>query len=219
MRINKYLAQSTGLSRRAVDTAIKDGRITVNGEPAKIGQEVSPADAIALDNEPVTFQDEAVTILLNKPPGYVCSRNSQGNRTIYELLPETYHSLKPVGRLDKDSSGLLLMTNDGQLAYELTHPKFSKAKVYHVVVDKPLRKAGFVHINDRGVLLEDGISKLSLRQLSDEKHWQVTMSEGRNRQIRRTFSELGYMVKELHRVKFGPYELPSYLPQGSLELV
>lgn len=218
MRINKYLAQSTGLSRRAVDAAIKDGKITVNGELASIGQEVSPADMILLDGTPVTFQDKAVTIMLNKPAGFVCSRNSQGNRTVYELLPDKYQELKPVGRLDKDSTGLLLMTNDGQLAYELTHPKFNKAKVYHVTIDKPLTESDFSHIHHKGVELDDGISKLSLSQLSDRKHWEITMSEGRNRQIRRTFSKLGYTVKELDRVVFGPYKLPDYLPQGSLEL-
>lgn len=219
MRINKYIAQSTGLSRRAVDVAVKEGRVLVNSQAALMGQNVNLGDTVMLDGNIVSPKTEPTTIIFNKPTGFVCSRNSQGNRTIYELLPDIYKHLKSVGRLDKDSSGLLLMTDDGQLAYELTHPKFSKKKEYDVTLDKPLTESDSAKINGRGIMLADGISKLSLKQLSDRKHWRVTMSEGRNRQIRRTFSELGYTVRELHRVKFGPYELPSYLPQGSLELV
>jgi 23S rRNA pseudouridine2605 synthase len=122
MRLNKFIAQSTGLSRRAADAAIAQGRVSVNGREAALGKEVGESDTVVLDNSAITPAVNTVTIMLNKPVGYVCSRNGQGSKTVYDLLPPEYQQLKPVGRLDKDSSGLLLMTNDGDLAYELTHP-------------------------------------------------------------------------------------------------
>src|SRR5579871_5689398 len=128
MRLNKFIAGATGMGRRAADQAIAAGRVQVNGHTASLGQEVDTSDQIKLDHQPVTVGDQrSTTILLNKPIGYVVSRNGQGSRTIYELLPAEYQQLKPIGRLDKDSSGLLLLTNDGQLTYELTHPSHQKA--------------------------------------------------------------------------------------------
>jgi 23S rRNA pseudouridine2605 synthase len=207
MRINKYIASQTGLSRRAADTAIEDGRVMINGATAKLGDTVQDKDRVTLDGQEVS-QTTAMTIVLNKPVGYVVSRQGQGSKTVYDLLPAEYHSLKPVGRLDKDSSGLLLLTNDGDLANQLTHPSFAKAKVYQVALDKPLEPLHHQMINDHGINLEDGLSKLALQKLDDAgKEWQVTMSEGRNRQIRRTFGALGYTVVKLHRTSFGAYRL------------
>jgi 23S rRNA pseudouridine2605 synthase len=140
----------------------------------------------------------------------VCSRRSQGdNKTIYELLPAEYHKLKTVGRLDKDSSGLILLTNDGDFALRMTHPRYSKIKVYNVRLSRDLEPLHQQMISDFGVTLEDGQSQLSLSRMYDEsrKEWVVTMSEGRNRQIRRTFEALGYSVKKLHRIQFGNYSL------------
>ncbi len=129
------------------------------------------------------------------------------------LLPTELHSLKPIGRLDKDSSGLLLLTNDGNLAHELTHPSFRKTKVYEVELDKPLTPLHHQMIHDIGITLEDGVSILQLEKLSNTgTSWRVTMHEGRNRQIRRTFDALGYDVSRLHRIRFGKYDL------GKLEL-
>lgn len=204
MRINKYLAQATGLSRRASDAAITAGRVTINEKPAKLGDEVADNDAVTLDGRPVQIQARQL-IMLNKPPGYVCSRAGQGSRTIYDLLPPQFHHLKPIGRLDKDSSGLLLLTDDGDLANRLTHPRYAKTKVYEVKLDKPLSAAERDSIG-KGIQLDDGLSKLKLKP-SDENNWQITMSEGRNRQIRRTFSAIGHHVAELHRTQFGPYRL------------
>lgn len=214
MRINKYIAQSTGLSRRAADAAIAEGRVAVNGQPPSAGCDVQPADAVTLDGRAVTHNGITVTIMLNKPPGYVCSRNGQGSKTIYDILPPEYHSLKPVGRLDKDSSGLLLLTNDGDLAYELTHPSRQKTKVYEVTLDTPLQPLHRQMIGEIGVTLEDGVSKLGLERLidGDETAWRVIMHEGRNRQIRRTFGALGYTVARLHRTQFGNYSLGTLAP-------
>jgi 23S rRNA pseudouridine2605 synthase len=208
MRINKFVASATGLSRRTADTAIAAGRVTINGNEPAFGQEVEPQDEVMIDGEVITILDKQ-TLILNKPVGYVTSRDGQGARTVYHLLPPELHHLKPVGRLDKESSGLLLMTNDGDLAQQLTHPSYHKAKTYEVRIDKPLAPLHRQMISDMGIQLDDGPSKLSLERIEDgdDKGWRITMHEGRNRQIRRTFSALGYNVQRLHRTSFGAYQL------------
>lgn len=203
MRINKFLALATGKSRRAVDVLIKQGSVLVNNQIATTGQDITTQDIVTINGTQAKLK-QTTTIILNKPVGYVCSRDGQGSKTIYDLLPEEYHHLKPVGRLDKDSSGLLLVTNDGDLAHKLTHPSFEKEKRYIVDLKPALTKNDQQRIEE-GIGLEDGLSKLHLRSAGDE--WQVTMHEGRNRQIRRTFAALGYTVTKLHRVEFGTYKL------------
>jgi 23S rRNA pseudouridine2605 synthase len=208
MRLNKYLASATGMSRRAADTVIADGRVYLNGSLAQTGQNVAPNDSVMLDGGLVEVPVKYQTILVNKPAGYVVSRDGQGSRTIYDLLPLEFHQLKPVGRLDKESSGLLLLTNNGDLANELTHPSHQKSKIYHITLLKPLTRQDEQIIHTRGVTLEDGVSKLALKKLDDtRKRWEVTMAEGRNRQIRRTFAAAGYTVDALHRTHFGAYSL------------
>jgi 23S rRNA pseudouridine2605 synthase len=210
MRLNKYVAGATGMGRRPADAAIAAGRISINGREAQIGQPVSETDRVTLDGKPIHYKPaETVTIMLNKPAGYVVSRDGQGSETIYNLLPPEYRKLKPVGRLDKDSSGLLLLTDDGQLAQELTHPSHQKTKVYEMTLGKPLQPLHRQMITGYGILLDDGPSKFQVERLHDgnETEWQITMHEGRNRQIRRTFATLGYKITRLHRTTFGPYGL------------
>ena len=212
MRINKYIAQNTGLSRRAVDTMIDEGSVTVNGAVAVRGHEVNESDQVAVNGKLVSSQP-SLTILVNKPIGYVCSKNGQGSKTIYELLPKKYQHLKTVGRLDKDSSGLILLTSDGNLAHELTHPSKVKLKRYEIALDRPLEPLHQQIIQEPGVLLEDGLSKLKLTKINaDGLDWEVVMHEGRNRQIRRTFESLGYIVSRLHRTNFGNYQLGEIKP-------
>lgn len=207
MRINKYLAQHTGLSRRAADKLIEEGKVVINGRTAVLGDIASKTDKIAVNGQFIE-PASSLTILVNKPVGYVCSKNGQGNKTIYELLPEMYQNLKTVGRLDKNSSGLILLTSDGDLAHELTHPSKVKLKRYEVSLDKPLEPLHQQIIQDPGVQLQDGLSQLKLSALSDNRiTWEVVMHEGRNRQIRRTFKALGYQVEKLHRTNFGNYQL------------
>lgn len=209
MRINKFVALATGISRRTADELIQSGAITVNGLPVAAGYVVKEKDAVASRGKILTRPSRLTTIMLHKPIGYVCSREGQGSKTVYDLVPHEYHSLKPVGRLDKDSSGLLLLTNDGQLAQELTHPSRGKSKVYDVTLNKPLAPADAARIIS-GIKLSDGISKLRLK--GTETKWTVTMSEGRNRQIRRTFAKAGYNVVRLHRTSFGVYQLNQLEP-------
>ncbi|HVW23600.1 MAG TPA: pseudouridine synthase [Candidatus Saccharimonadales bacterium] len=213
MRLNKFVAQATGMSRRAADAAIAENRVLVNGQAPQAGQQVSDQDKVTLDGQALSVQS-LTTIILNKPVGYVVSRAGQGAKTIYDLLPANYHSLKPVGRLDKDSSGLLLLTNDGELANRLTHPRFEHRKVYEIRLDTALQPLHQQMINDIGVQLKDGRSQLQLVKLEDATHWRVRMHEGRNRQIRRTFAALGYTVIDLHRTEFGNFSL-SDLKAGS----
>lgn len=220
MRINQFVARASGLSRRASDAAISSGRVTVNGQIASLGQQVSGDDSVTLDGRAITTDVNTITIMLNKPVGYVCSRNGQGGKTIYDLLPPEYKNLKPVGRLDKDSSGLLLLTNDGQLAQELTHPKYQKQKIYEIELDKPLAPLHRQMISDHGIMLDDGPSKFQIERLNDddELNWEITMSEGRNRQIRRTLYALGYTVTRLHRTHFGDWLLEDLKPSKNREL-
>lgn len=231
--------------------------MTVNGLTAVKGTEVNPHDEVKLDTSTVRPPASYTTILFHKPIGYVCSRNGQGSATIFDLLPPEYQSLQPIGRLDKDSSGLLLLTNDGHVAEQLSHPRYGKTKVYTVLLDKPLQPLHKQMIVDYGVMLEDGPSRFQIatqdlptppprvqherprgangsRAGADSKRsgtgtsgeanlspanekpvaaYEITMQEGRNRQIRRTFAALGYTVTDLHRTQFGPYGLGD-LPVG-----
>ena len=210
-RLNKFVALALGVSRRQADELIEQGRVTVNDQPAKLGQRITTTDIVRHDNKRLTAQTHQL-ILLHKPVGYLCSRASQGGvPTIYELLPKSLHHLKPVGRLDKDSSGLILLTNDGDFAHQMTHPSFYKMKRYLVTLDQPLQPLHRQMINDCGVRLPDGPSRLTLERQheGDDHRWIVQMSEGRNRQIRRTFAALGYTVTKLHRTDFGNYTLGS----------
>ena len=219
MRLNKYIALSTSLSRRAADAAIAHGRVCINTAVANIGSQVEPTDTVLLDGKKITPRHSAATIMLHKPIGYVCSRNGQGSPTVFELLPPEYQHLQPVGRLDKDSSGLLLLTSDGDLAQQLTHPRYSKTKVYEITLDKPLQPLHQQMISDHGVMLEDGLSCFQVsREEATDKRYEITMHTGRNRQIRRTFAALGYTVTTLHRTHFGPYALNG-LGVGETQLI
>jgi 23S rRNA pseudouridine2605 synthase len=212
MRLNQYIALQTGISRRSADRLIKEGKVTVNGQAPLIGHQVTVHDKVAVSGLKIKHKPQLTTIMLNKPVSYVCSRNGQGSKTVYDLIPEDLHSLKPVGRLDKDSSGLLLMTNDGHLANELTHPSHQKQKVYLVELDRQLEPQDAKKL-ESGVRLDDGLSQLHLKQLKGDVI-EVKIYEGRNRQIRRTFANLGYKVEKLHRTHFGSYAL-KLLPSGS----
>ena len=209
-RLNKFLARQLGISRREADVLIENETVTINNTLATLGARITPSDSINVAGAPVSHKPAALRyIALNKPVGYVCSRRAQGSTpTIYSLLPPEFHALKPVGRLDKDSSGLLLLTNDGDFAYRMTHPKFAKTKQYRVRLDRDLEPLHQQMISDFGIELDDGRSQLILTRLDDNRReWHITMSEGRNRQIRRTFAALGYIVTRLHRTNFGNYAL------------
>ena len=220
VRLNKFIALHAGLSRREADEMIRKGHVTINGQRAIMGGRVNFDDVVEVHGEKINNQTAFIYLMLNKPIGYVCSRRQQGdNPTIYDILPDQYHTLKPVGRLDRDSSGLILLTNDGDFAQQMTHPSYKKIKRYDVSLDKPLEPLHQQMISDFGVNLDDGTSQLTLERQSDNRlDWTVTMSEGRNRQIRRTFAAIGYVVTKLHRSNFGLYNLGDLQP-GNFAIV
>lgn len=221
-RLNKYLALQLGISRREADILIDTQSVLVNGKPAILGARITGNDIVTIGGTEISMkQTEYRYLMLHKPTGYVCSRRAQGSTpTIYSTLPHEYHALKPVGRLDANSSGLLILTNNGDFAYKMTHPKFIKTKIYHVRLDRDLEPLHQQMISDFGIQLEDGRSQLTLARLRDESRseWEVTMSEGRNRQIRRTFAALGYTVKRLHRIQFGEFSLDD-LKRGEFKII
>lgn len=213
-RLNKFLAERMGVSRREADNLIRAGKVLIDGSPAIIGSRVQEGQEVKYRGKVIDFENQFIYLAMCKPIGYVCSRKRQGEiPTLYELLPEEYRHLKTVGRLDKDSSGLILLTNDGDFAFKMTHPRFAKTKIYKVTLDRPLEPLHQQMIADFGIELTDGPSQLQLRPLDESRtYWEVTMHEGRNRQIRRTFGGLGYTVTKLHRVVFGPYSLEGLEP-------
>lgn len=208
MRINAYLAKATGISRRQIDKLIQQGRVTLNDKEASVGMLVKEHDNVKIDSHSVNSPTDNILISLNKPVGYVVSRNGQGAKTIYDLLPKNFYNLKPIGRLDKDSSGLLLLTNDGKLAQSLSHPSNQKIKTYQVILDHKLKNEDKIKLK-KGVKLIDGLSYLKVKIMPSgfSESLIIDMEEGRNRQIRRTFKALGYIVTDLHRISFGQYKL------------
>ena len=234
IRLNKFLAERIGVSRREADDLIASGKVTIDDKPAELGARIDKSSKVCYNKKIIPFETDYLYIAMNKPVGYVCSRRAQGDApTIYELLPKEYQKLKTVGRLDKDSSGLILLTNDGDFAFQHTHPKFKKEKIYEVELDKPLEPLHQQMISDYGIMLDDGPSRFvvvkKLANSSSEDHklgrtassvseedesqaYIITISEGRNRQIRRTFAALGYKVTKLHRTDFGIYKLSGLKP-------
>lgn len=217
IRLNKFLAERLGVSRREADDLITAGRILIDEKPAKLGDRIDKNNKVCYNGSIIPFETDFSYIAFHKPIGYVCSRRAQGPApTLYELLPKEYRKLKTVGRLDKDSSGLILLTNDGDFAFQMTHPKFHKEKIYEVELDRPLEPLHQQMISDYGIMLDDGPSKFLV--IRDQDHYIVKLSEGRNRQIRRTFAALGYKVKRLHRTKFGIFELGNLKP-GKIQII
>ncbi len=218
MRINKFITSNTEISRRKADKLILEGKVFLNGKKVeKPGIIINPeTDTIKIEGKIIKKTEEKTYIALNKPKGYITTRQDEKNRkTVMELIPKN-KNLKPVGRLDKDSEGLLLLSNDGDFINKFTHPKFECEKEYRVLIKNELKDE---HIEK----LEDGV-KIDKKKTSDakikiikreEKETTLTIiiHEGRNRQIRKMFASLGYNVKYLKRIRIGKIKLLS-LPQG-----
>lgn len=217
MRINRYVAAATGLSRRAADTAIAAGRVTIAGRAAVPGDQVEGSDQVKLDGRPVQLPATHTYLMLNKPVGYVSSRRRQGDDpTLYELLPPPARQLRLAGRLDRDSSGLVLLSDDGDFIHRYTHPSQDKLKIYELTLSRALAPTDRSHL-ETGVELADGPSRLQV-QSSTGARVTVALNEGRNRQLRRTFGALGYGVERLHRTHVGPYSLGDLPPGASKEV-
>lgn len=199
MRINKFLASAGIVSRRGADKWIEDGRITINGELAELGSRVNDGDDVRADGKPVQLETELVYIVLNKPVGITSTteRHIEGN-----VVDFVNHRLRifHIGRLDKDSNGLLLLTNDGDIVNEILREEHGHEKEYIVTVDKPITKE-FIREMESGVEILDTKTKpCKVRQLGPRK-FNITLTQGLNRQIRRMCSALGYHVQTLQRTR------------------
>ncbi|MBQ6403638.1 MAG: rRNA pseudouridine synthase [Oscillospiraceae bacterium] len=207
-RLQKCIAQSGLCSRRAAEAMIEAGRVTVNGERAVLGASADPeTDEICVDGAPLPRAEKHVYIMLHKPRGYVTTlSDEQGRRTVAELVADAGARVYPVGRLDLDSEGLLLLTNDGEAAHALTHPSHTVDKVYHVTVSgAPLEDAAEII---RGVTDLDGeaVRPAGVQILGDNR-LAVTIHEGKNRQVRRLCAKAGLTVHRLVRVREGKMKL------------
>jgi 23S rRNA pseudouridine2605 synthase len=207
MRLAKHLAHAGVASRRAAEALIGEGRVTVDGavvtDPAR---DVTGQEAIALDGEAVRDSGARVVYVVNKPPGVVSTaRDTHGRRTVVDLVPSAQR-LYPVGRLDADTTGLILLTNDGDLAYALTHPSFEVPRTYRARVDGRLNERALRALRD-GVELEDGRTAPARVRRVGPHEIELTIHEGRKRQIKRMLEAVGHPVVALQRVAFGPLRL------------
>jgi pseudouridine synthase len=214
-RLQKLIAAAGLCSRRAAEELLRQGRITVNGRMAGLGERADPGrDQISLDGRPLQRPAKPLLLLLNKPAGVLCScRDPQGRPTVLNLLPQELargSGLHPVGRLDADSRGLLLLTNQGALTLRLTHPRYGHRKTYRVWV-QGCPSAGTLERWAAGVPLDGRASQAvavrQLRQTPDRSLLELTLQEGRNRQIRRTAALLGHPVLDLQRLAIGSLRL------------
>jgi 23S rRNA pseudouridine2605 synthase len=215
MRLAKYLASAGVASRRACDPIIRAGRVAVDGatvtDPAR---DVSDSNRVAVDGKPVSLAaPERVVYVLNKPAGVVSTaRDPQGRPTVVTMVPQI-ERLYPVGRLDIDTTGLLLLTNQGELAHRLTHPSFEVEKTYRVVVGGPALHEQALRALRDGVELEEGrTAPAKVRRVSADT-LEITIHEGRKRQVKRMCEAVGHPVKRLERIAFGPLSLGD-LPRG-----
>ena len=221
----KALAEAGIGARRYLAQAIQKGRVEVNGvvvEDLRFPVNVE-MDSLCVNGRPVDIRPkQSVCLMINKPPGVVSTTSDErGRKTVIDLLPEKYRrmGLYPAGRLDKNSSGLLLLTNDGELTYRLTHPKFMHEKEYLVSIDAKLR-LGEKRKLEHGLELEDGMtSPAVVREVEAFPfNYSITVHEGRKRQVRRMFACIGYRVKYLKRIRIGSLELGD-LREGDLHVL
>jgi len=217
-RLQKFLAQAGISSRRQAENLIRAGRVKVNGRVVcEIGIKIDPVrDKVSLDNQEITTVAEKVYIMLNKPPRVITSlRDPAGRKKVTDLLTGVEARVYPVGRLDYLTEGLLLLTNDGELAYRLTHPRYEVDKTYVALVKGNMGEKALEKLRG-GIWLDDGPTRPALVQiLARGKGWtrlEITIHEGRNRQVRRMCEAVGHPVLSLKRVRYGPLRLGKLAP-------
>ena len=205
MRLQKYMADAGIASRRKAEEMIVAGRVLLNGVAAQLGQKVADGDEVTVDGQAILLDSSLVYIILNKPAGVICSAKDQfGRQTVVDLVKGVEARLYPVGRLDFHSTGLVLLTNDGDLAYRLTHPKHGHTKTYIARVDKPIAPEHIKAFSE-GIKIDDYMTKPAKIELLDKwgKQAKITLTEGRNRQIRKMFAALDNNVVSLKRIAMG----------------
>lgn len=215
MRLQKFLARAGVASRRGSEDLMSAGRVRVNGVVVgELGAKVDPAvDTVTVDGMPVTLAGKPVYLALNKPRGFVTTMSDpQGRPTVATLVPAREHpGLFPVGRLDFDTSGLLLFTTDGELSHRLLHPRWHVEKIYRAEVDGAIRDADLERLRT-GVQLDDGMTapaRVHAIRVGATSYCEIAIREGRKRQVRRMFSAVGHPVLTLERIAFGPIALGS----------
>lgn len=210
MRLNAYLARAGAASRRGADELIRAGRVSVNGQIGQLNSQVSDTDKVELDGQEVSLQNLRY-ILLYKPAGYVTTlKDEKGRRKILDLLSIS-ERVVPVGRLDYDTTGAILLTNDGELAHKLMHPSFEVDKVYEAEVDGEVT-GKILNMLSIGMDLKDGrTAPAKARRLADNKV-ELTIHEGRNHQVKRMLAAVGLPVVRLHRSKYGSLALDGLKP-------
>ena len=222
MRINKFIAQSGIASRRKADELIQEGRVKVNGKVVTmLGFEIRTKDKVTVDDKTVNIKKYDY-YRFYKPTGCITTKEDEKSRkTIYDYLPNELQHLKPVGRLDKDSSGLIILTNDGDLIYDLTHPSIKVSKVYKVVVNAKITYQELEKLAE-GVEIEKGkiayCDSQILEQKSDETLLEITLYQGLNRQIRRMFEYLGHKVISRKRIRHATVDVVG-LKRGEVKLL
>ena len=202
-RLQKVLARAGIASRRASEEMIQAGRVTINGQIAALGDKVADSDRIELDGIPVLRDPNLVHYLLHKPREVVSTASDTENRqTVVDLVPSAIR-VYPVGRLDADSEGLIILTNDGDLTHRLTHPSFGVPKEYLVHVEGIPQRSALRSLRE-GIQLEDGMTAPAQVSMPDQRLLKITIHEGRNRQVRRMCAAIGHPVVRLVRVRIGP---------------
>jgi 23S rRNA pseudouridine2605 synthase len=223
VRLQAFLARSGAApSRRKAEALISAGRVKVNGRTALLGESAAPDDLVLLDGQPVELPEERAYLALNKPRGYLTTlKDERGRPTVAELMPENVPGLVPVGRLDADTTGLLLLTNDGPVAHGVAHPSSEIEKEYELTLQNPVPEDRLVALA-RGPQLEDGRMlppKLTrLRRTSRDTTLNLTVHEGRNRIIRRACAAVGLTLLSLKRVRIGSLVLGTLLEGRYREL-
>lgn len=217
MRINKYLAAAGVASRRECDKLIEERKITINGQVASLGAEVREGDVVAVEGKIVALQKNEYYIL-NKPKGYICSvTDDKGRKTVMDLMPANVGRIYPVGRLDYDSEGLIIMTTDGELAQRLTHPSHEVPKTYLVKIEGTLTEAALNPIRS-GIEIDGYVTKKCKAHIVETNKAytkiHITITEGKNREIRKMFAAIGKEVQLLKRIKIGEITLRG-LDRGS----
>ncbi len=219
MRLQKYLAQCGVASRRACEEIIRAGRVTVNGETVReMGVQVETGTLVCVDNQPVYPEEHKAYYILNKPMGVICAASDPfGRKTVIDCLEGVEERIYPVGRLDYETEGLLLLTNDGDFAHRILHPSFEVEKTYYTVVIGRVTPQALQQLR-QGVQLEDGMTAPAkvrvLHRSATSTTLTLTIHEGRNRQVRRMMDAVGYRVQYLRRDRLGELTLDG-LPSGA----
>lgn len=212
MRLNRFLASAGLGSRRGVEELITTGQVRINGRVVTdLATKVEPGDAVKVGNRLLQTQ-QTLTAVLNKPRGYVCTASDElDRRTIFDLLPQNWPRVYHVGRLDKESEGLIIVTNDGDLSLALTHPRYKIDKEYEVLLDKPFDPKDRAKLL-RGFHIMGGRAKCERVEQLGAQHLRLTLNQGIKRQIRLMLYEVGYDVERLVRTRLGPLKIGEMRP-------